>query len=234
MPLNKVKPGSNMYQWITHTWNPIGGECSHKCTYCSTQKLIKRYPVLKKKYSQPIHLVESELKTNLGKDNTIFVCAQHDLFANDIPYKWVIRILNYLITQQERGANNTYLFQSKNPALFLEFMGFFPVNPIFGTTIESNIEYPDISKAPTVFNRMLNMQLISKIGHRTMVTIEPILDFDVEPLVEIIERINPEWVNIGAATGNHNLPEPSKKKVAQLIYQLPDIKIKTNLNRLLK
>lgn len=32
MSINKVK--GNMYQDIDATWNPIGGECEHKCTYC--------------------------------------------------------------------------------------------------------------------------------------------------------------------------------------------------------
>lgn len=37
MPLNKAK--GNMYEWVTHTWNPLAGECSHGCSYCSTNNL---------------------------------------------------------------------------------------------------------------------------------------------------------------------------------------------------
>src|SRR3990167_1900105 len=30
--LNKQK--GNMYGFVTHTWNPIKGKCSHNCSYC--------------------------------------------------------------------------------------------------------------------------------------------------------------------------------------------------------
>ena len=49
MSLNKSK--GNMYPWLTHTWNPLAGECPHKCTYCSTHNLKKRYEAIRNKYS---------------------------------------------------------------------------------------------------------------------------------------------------------------------------------------
>ena len=57
-------------------------------------------------------------------------------------------------------------------------------------------------------------------GFRKMITIEPVIDFDVYPLVSLIERINPEFVNIGADSKGHNLPEPSWFKIEQLIKEL--------------
>ena len=32
MTLNKQN--GNMYPWVTHTWNPLIGECPHRCKYC--------------------------------------------------------------------------------------------------------------------------------------------------------------------------------------------------------
>ena len=32
------KSTGNMYEFITHTWNPIVGECYHKCSYCYVKK----------------------------------------------------------------------------------------------------------------------------------------------------------------------------------------------------
>ena len=49
----KMKKG-NMYEWAK-PWNPLGGECPHQCAYCSTNSL-KRYPVIKDKYSGDLRL----------------------------------------------------------------------------------------------------------------------------------------------------------------------------------
>ena len=69
------------------------------------------------------------------------------------------------------------------------------------------------------------------------VTIEPIMDFDLDDLVEIIKIGQPKQVNIGADSGNNGLPEPSADKVRQLIDALKEFTIidqKRNLSRLLK
>ena len=70
-----------------------------------------------------------------------------------------------------------------------------------------------------------------------MVTIEPILVFHLEPLVEMIKEISPEWVNVGADSGGNKLPEPNKEEILALIDELNKftvVKNKTNLKRLLK
>jgi len=67
-------------------------------------------------------------------------------------------------------------------------------------------------------------------------TIEPIMDFDLDKLVRIIKTAKPKQVNIGADTGNNGLPEPSKEKVLQLIEEIEKfttIHNKNNLKRLL-
>ena len=33
----------NMYEFVTHTWNPIKGKCSHGCTYCYMKKMCSRF-----------------------------------------------------------------------------------------------------------------------------------------------------------------------------------------------
>jgi hypothetical protein len=72
-------------------------------------------------------------------------------------------------------------------------------------------------------------------GFRKMITIEPILDFDVTLLVDLIKRTNPEFVNIGADSKKHNLPEPSTFKIENLIKELKKFTrsiTKENLSRL--
>lgn len=73
--------------------------------------------------------------------------------------------------------------------------------------------------------------------YRTHLTIEPILDFDLTEFVEMIKDCEVESVNLGADSGNNNLPEPSKEKVLQLIEELQKFTViarKTNLSRLIK
>ena len=71
---------------------------------------------------------------------------------------------------------------------------------------------------------------------KIFLSIEPIMDFDLEPFVQIIKNIKPKFVSIGADSKNHNLPEPSKEKIEVLIRELKkftEVKIKDNLKRLL-
>jgi protein gp37 len=217
--MNKLKKGSNMYDWITATWNPIKGKCSHDCIYC----YMKIFP------QKPIRLDEKELKENLGEKNTIFVGSSTDMFAEDVPDGWILAVLNHC----KKHPYNTYLFQSKNPARFINYTDCFPPNTILGTTIETNRHYP-ISKAPSPEERMKAMILINK---PKMVTCEPLCDFDLDILVNWIKAINPDWVNIGGDSKNHHLPEPSKEEIELLIQELKkftEIKIKKNLNRLIQ
>jgi hypothetical protein len=53
-----------------------------------------------------------------------------------------------------------------------------------------------------------------------MVSIEPIMDFDLEPFVQWIGDIKPILVHVGYDNYNSNLPEPPLSKTNQSIYQL--------------
>lgn len=211
----------NMYGWITHTWNAIKGKCSHDCSYC----YMKRFP------QNPIRLDEKELKTNLGENNFIFVGSSTDMFADDVPSEWIIKTLEHC----NKYPKNTYLFQTKNPVMFHKYKEDFPQNCILGTTIESDGETP--SKAPTTEERVEWMEGEDLFGFRKMVTIEPIMDFWTMTLVDMIKRIRPEFVNIGADSGGNNLPEPTPFKVECLIKQLEKftkVNLKDNLKRIYK
>lgn len=224
-----------MYSWITHTWNPLGGECPHGCTYCSTNKLM-RYPVIKEKYSGPPKLIEKELKANIRTSNFIFVCAQSDLFAEDISDFTTVRVLNACSIKQGSDESIKFLFQSKNPERMALLWMAFPRNSTICTTIETNRIYPQMGKTPPPQERANYMSELRKRGFDTYVTIEPIMKFDLWSMIELIKMCNPVQVNIGADSGNNNLPEPTKSEVLQLITELEKftkIDRKTNLSRLI-
>ena len=217
------KSNGNMYSWITHTWNTIKGECPHGCTYCYMHRW---------KNQKPVRFDEKELKTDLGSGNFIFVGSSCDMFAEDIPAEWIIRTLQHCAK-----FDNKYLFQSKNTKDFSSIGVFMPDKTVLCTTIETNRWYPEIMKnSPHPFDRARYMKQYKGLV-KTYVTIEPIMDFDLDPLIKIIKWCNPEQVNIGADSGRNELPEPSKEKISELISELEKFTIidkKTNLNRLLK
>jgi len=220
MSLNISK--GNMYPFITHTWNTVKGKCPHGCSYCYMRRFGEQ---------KPIRFDKSELKTDLGEGNFIFVGSSCDMWAVGVPETHILDTLNYC-----SKFDNRYLFQSKNPVRFYELEGRFPKISYLGTTIETNRTYKEMGVAPIPMNRAMAMHHHSYY-FPTMVTIEPIMDFDIKDLLALIYVCNPEWVNIGADSQNSNLPEPSPDKIKALIDNLKsegiEVKIKDNLRRLM-
>ena len=215
MALNKSK--GNMYNFITHTWNPIKGKCYHDCSYC----YMKRFGNLK-----PVRFDEKELNTNLGENNFIFVGSSCDMFAEVILDDWIKKTLDYC----EHFSGNNYFLQSKNPRRMIKSL-FYRDRITFKTctTLESDLNYINImGNSPSSAERASVCV--------DYITIEPILDFNLDRFIYMIITCVPIQVNIGADSGNNNLPEPPKEKILELIKELEKftkVKLKKNLNRLL-
>ena len=227
MSLNKSK--GNMYPWVTDTWNPIKGRCPHACTYCFYQQ----DPRYRDKIG-PLRLDGKALKDNLGEGRTIFVGSSTDMWHFDIPLSW----LEHVLVQCWRYRNTTYLFQSKNPARF-QYMAL-PPKSIIGTTIETNRPTEMFSKAPAPVERasMLYNRTPEMLTRERMVSIEPIMDFDIHTMIEWLQLwIKPKFISIGADSKGHNLPEPPSGKIKELIQELEkftEVKVKANLKRILQ
>jgi protein gp37 len=217
MTLTKSK--GNMYDFVTHTWNAVKGRCRRDCSYC----YVKRWGELK-----PLRLDEKEFKNNLGEGNFIFVGSGTDMFADDVPKEWILKVLEYC-----RGFDkNRYLFQSKNPVRFVEFLMNLPFDSVLCVTLESNRDY-GFSNAPKMIERVRAMSLIKSEDKH--ITVEPILDFDLEEFVDMLRVIEPSQINFGADSGRNGLPEPSKNKLLSLIREcrkFSKVHIKENLKRL--
>jgi hypothetical protein len=226
MPLRKAK--GNMYGFITHLWNPIKGECPHDCSYCYMKGIHKRFgsPGL-------LHLVEKELKTNLGKGNFIFVGNTTDMFATDVSMQDIRAVLNRCL----EFPGNKYFFQSKNTYNLSYHEVMFPANSVVCTTLETNRNYyPIMGNSPTPHIRAFYFKVIPS-SFEKHITIEPIMDFDLPEFVEMIKDCAPAQVNIGADSGRNGLPEPPAGKVLELIAELEKftkVVRKPNLARLLK
>lgn len=219
------KSNGNMYDWVTHTWNTVKGECPHGCSYCYMHRWGKQ---------NLVRFDEKELKTDLGKGNFIFVGSSCDMFAEDIPKQWIEDTLIHCAE-----FDNKYLFQTKNPQRFLDYIGYTIISDrsILCTTIETNRWIPVVMQnCEKPFSRACAMMEIAEVI-KTYVTIEPIMDFDLIPLAQMIKMCNPYQVNIGADSGHNHLPEPPKGKILELISELEKftvVKQKKNLERLIK
>jgi len=209
----------NMYPFVDATFNICKGLCPHKCVYCymSDFKL------------KPIRLDESEFKTKLGKDNFIFVGSSTDMWADNIPDEWIAKILGYC-----SAFDNKYLFQTKNPKRFNAFIKYLPQKSVLACTVETdnNELIKEYSKAPLVSERM---DIMTDIKLPKMISVEPVMNFDLAEMVSRIKTIQPDFVSIGADSKGHNLPEPNADKVRNLIASLKtftEVVIKKNLTRI--
>lgn len=217
------KQVGNMYHFVTHTWNAIKGKCPHECSYC----YMRRFPLADLRFD------EKELKTDLGCGNYIFVGSSTDMWSNAVPDEWIEAVLKKCGEHENR-----YLFQSKNPRRFLDFVGCFPANSTLGTTIETNLLPASISKAPPVSERVSAMVFLRKNYPRfkRMVSIEPIMKFHTG-LTVMMNEIAPDFVSIGADSKHSDLSEPTAKEINMLIGELKtftEVIIKDNLKRCLK
>jgi DNA repair photolyase len=215
----------NMYDFITHTWNPIKGACPHNCAYCYMKRWGKQTPA---------HLDERELRTNIGgcgHGYFIFAGSSCDIFASDIPDEWIKKVFQFI----RRYPFAQFLLQSKNPARMLDSLAPADTNIVLCTTLETNRVYklfmgntPSIKERADVFLKMRKSLPL-------FVTIEPIMDFDLDEFTELIRMLPVVQVNIGADSGNNHLPEPPKEKILEFISELKmftKVVEKRNLRRL--
>ncbi len=182
----------------------------------------------------PVRFDKNELKTDLGNGNYIFVGSSCDMFSESIKPEWIIKTLQHC-----EKYKNAYLFQSKNPKAFNVYGPNIAILDKFAlcTTIETNRWYDEVmNNCPTPQERSNEFSIIP-IDNK-LVTIEPIMNFDLKELLKLIYDIKPKQVNIGANTSvKVSLPEPPKEKIIELISDLErftKVKKKSNLNRLLK
>jgi DNA repair photolyase len=230
MPLTKVKAGSNMYQeWISHTHTHIGGECPHKCSYCYVQAMEKRFKG--GRYAGELRLIEKEFDINYGSGRTIFIEHCNDMWAAKVPDTWIRQILKHCRTYPD----NIYVFQTKHPRRYHNWLKHLPEKSILGCTIESD-NVNASGHVPSPKKRVKPMYLLPPTLTK-FITIEPILKGNMRTLANWIKEINPAFVNIGADSKGAGLKEPTAAEVLYLIKAIKkngiEIKQKRNLYRLL-
>ena len=230
----------NMYKDAIKRWNVFVG-CYFGCVYCikSFQAQMKRQ---KPKYDEKGNLIrgcqdcydyiphfhKNRLKDKLPRtqgDEFIWCCSSSDIYF--AKREWIEMILERV----RKDSKRTFFFQSKAPSVFKKYD--FPNNVLLGITLETNRPYQNLSKAPTPeirYKDFLNLD-----HSRKVVTIEPLMQFDLFEFVMMIKNLSPERIYIGYDSKKSNLNEPSLVKTYKLMkilkIHLPYTKIKTKLIR---
>jgi len=211
--------GRKMFSIITRTWNPVTG-CLHGCRYCWARKLALTKLRNKERYAKGFipRLNEEEFKVKFNEGEMVFVSDMGDLFGDFIPREWIVRVINHI----RKFPRTFFLFLTKNPQRYEEFIDIMPENAILGATIETNrdalyIEHK-ISRAPLPSVRIKAM--IDLTWDKKFISIEPVLDFDLETFLSQLMRINPTMIYIGYDNYGNRLPEPPLSKVLALIERL--------------
>lgn len=202
-----------MFEVITKTWNPVIG-CLHSCTYCWARKLVNTRLKNSEKYRDGFapKLIEKELKRRF-RNQFVFVSDMGDLFGDWVPKEWIIKVLDAV----KKSPSSMFLFLTKNPKRYRDFIELFPDNVVLGATLESNREY-QVSKAPSSLERYKSMENL--FFDKKLVCIEPIMDFDLETFTQWIKNIKPSMVYVGYDNYDNQLSEPSKTKSEQLMSQI--------------
>lgn len=222
---------NNMYD-EAQSWNPFKG-CKFDCVYCrcSFQLQAKRQRQncsLCAEYEPHFH---PERLARIPSARIIFVCGNSDLsFATADVFEQVIQAI------KDKGRpGQEFYFQSKQPECFEPYIKEFPENAILLTTLETNRDggYEQISKAPPPSIRY--EQFRSLDFPRKVLTLEPMLKFDHDILVEMAREIEPEYVWLGVNSKRRfkalqTLPEPTTDEFYRLystLKRLVDVKLKT-------
>ncbi|RLI90343.1 MAG: hypothetical protein DRO95_06380 [Candidatus Altiarchaeales archaeon] len=213
---------SRMYA-NTKTWNPFVG-CRYNCIYCKPSfqaQLKRRKKACLECYNYHPHKHEERLNI-IPSAKIVFVSGCGDISFCSSEYTY--RIIDRIKEHNSKCPYKTYYFQSKNPRYFKQFLEVFPDNVILLTTLETNRDenYEEISKAPKPSVRYRDFLQLDY--PRKVITIEPLMDFDLDIFTEWIVRINPEyvWLGFNSRPKQVQLPEPSLEKAQKLIEKLKD------------
>jgi len=220
-------PETNMYK-NTKTWGIFVG-CRFDCVYCrpSFQRQVKR---VAGKIGCPdcynyVPHVHPERRFRIPSAENVFVAGTGDMAFCDPNY--VRGCIFWAIENHKPRRPKTYLFQSKNPVCFKQYLPWFKENVdrvILLTTLETNRDagYREISKAPLPRKRFADFYDLDY--PRKVVTIEPVLDFGLNQMVKMMLDLKDQgsllYVWFGFDSKNCGLPEPSVEKAQRLVDAL--------------
>jgi protein gp37 len=167
-------------EWADYTWNPVVG-CKHGCPYCYARRLNKRFKWIES-FSEPqIFYNRMRDPYKVKKPSVVFVGSMCDLFGDVIPISWMMDVLD----QCRLHLQHTFMFLTKRPDNYRYIRDYVPFNCILGTSVTSTDDTWRIEELKRNAN-----------GHRTFVSVEPILGTFRPDSFDGVNR-----VIVGAMTG---------------------------------
>lgn len=176
-------------EWTDKTWNPITGctKFSEGCKYCYAEVMARRLKAMRQnKYKNGFNLTlhEDNLQEPLKWENphTIFVCSMSDLFHNDVPFKFIDKVMNII----KQTPQHRYQILTKRAERMNEYFSSreTPNNVWLGVTVENK-------KAKNRIDIIRNINASIRF-------------LSCEPLLEDLENINLDnidWVIVGGESG---------------------------------
>ena len=219
--LNSGSEGRRMFSIVTKTWNPVTG-CMHNCSYCWARRLATTKLREKERYREGFipKLNPKEFRARFRDGDVVFVSDMGDLFGDFIPSEWVRKVIEHV----SKFPQAYFLFMTKNPERYAEFLDAMPENAILGATIETNRDEDylssGISRAPLPSRRYEAMVKLD--WDKKFVAIEPILDFDLRVMLGWMREIHPVMTYVGYDNYGNRLPEPPLQKTLDLIDALSE------------
>jgi hypothetical protein len=214
----KSKGKERLYK-DTATWNPFVGR-EFGCNYCKPSFQNNHYFVMQHRRCGLFYPHEHPERLDLKKipnEEIVFVCGDSDIaFASPEYMRKVFEIM-----KQDTRRGRIWFLQSKDPKCFQQYLKDIPANTILLTTLETNRDdYFRISGAPPA---SIRYQAFKDLDYpKKIVTVEPIMDFDLDVFVDWIVNLKPLAVFIGynSHPKQVRLIEPHMEKTLDLIVAL--------------
>lgn len=234
----------NRIGWCSQTWNPVWGCRNRRCPYCYARIFAKRFyrPTAKMEYKGYIcspsgedgdpydvmrwiddlgerlrHFIPTFLEAKFKrrfpkKPQRIFVGSMSEI--NHWEERWMERVLEKI----KEYPQHIFMFLTQYPEVYAKYL--FSPNCWYGVTIPRNEPIERIGCVPT------------KKGIKFL-SIEPILEkIDIEH----IDDFEPDWIIVGAESGNRKGKIIPKKEWIEVIIDFCNrcnrpIYIKDNLTK---
>lgn len=228
-------------EWCDSTWNPVTG-CFHDCPYCYARRIATRFALPggvcfrrdKPEKSQGVviwNLSDSDTGEAVGigieftkpyidengkraayptgfnptfhsyllkqpkvwrEPRNIFVCSMADLFGDWVPDAWIEEVFRAC----EDAPQHNYLFLTKNPVRYIKLAR--------GGKL---LDKPNMWYGTTVTTEEEKYFYCNNMERHSFVSIEPMMeDFTAQ------NATLPEWVIVGAETGNRRGKVTPKKE----------------------
>lgn len=215
-PKKKAKAKKERMYKDTETWNPFQG-CEFDCIYCINgyRESLQRLSCATCRAYRP-YKHKDRLK-GIPSKRIIFVLGDSDpYYAIKYEPEFFEQILEAM--RNDKRKDRIFFLQSKAPACLEDYLHLLPKNTYLLTTLETNRDegYDKISEAPKPSKRYKDF--LSLKWDKKIVTVEPIMDFDLDSFSKMLVSIDPKAMFIGYEShGSVKLETPSFHKTLDLM-----------------